>query len=92
MPTTTQRGYGAQHQAERKRWSPLVDAGLVICWRCNTLIQPGTHWDLGHDDHDRTRYQGPEHRRCNRSAAATQGNKQRGRYRPQPPTVTDLTW
>ena len=30
-------------------------------------------WDLGHDDYDRSIYRGPEHARCNRSAAASRG-------------------
>jgi hypothetical protein len=32
-------------------------------------ILPGQDWDLGHDDYDRSRYTGPEHRRCNRQTS-----------------------
>src|SRR5262249_7292435 len=71
---TTARGYGYPHQQLQKRWKPLVQAGLVDCARCGKRILPGEPWDLGHDDYDRTRYSGPEHRRCNR---ATQGRKRR---------------
>lgn len=65
---TTERGYGWAHQKARATWKPKVDAGEVVCWRCHQLIQPGTPWDLGHDDGDRTQYRGPEHLRCNRNA------------------------
>lgn len=99
MPTTAQRGYGYAHQTLRRYWTPYVNAGLVTCWRCNRLIQPGTPWDLGHDDHDRSVYRGPEHAHCNRSAAALKGNKSPKRkhgatWRPQPPEYrpTERTW
>ena len=73
-----QRGYGAAHQQLRREWAPKVRTGSVICPRCGESIQPGEPWDLGHDDNDRTKYNGPEHRdRCNRSAA--------GRKAHQPP-------
>ena len=83
--TTNQRGYGSKHQQLRAKLRPQVDAGLTNCWRCGRPIQPGQRWDLGHDDHDRTMYRGPEHARrvdCpaggNRRAGAIKGNKQRG--------------
>lgn len=67
--TTTQRGYGHQHQTLRKQWAPKVATGTVPCARCGEPINPGEPWDLGHAD-DRTKYNGPEHAyRCNRSAA-----------------------
>lgn len=67
---SNQRGYGVAHQTLRKQWAPKVATGTVHCGRCGDTIQPGERWDLGHDDHDRTKYNGPEHAgRCNRAAA-----------------------
>ena len=65
--TTTQRGYGVDHQRERARWQRIVETGEASCWRCKLPIGPTDPWDLGHDDHDRTRYRGPEHPHCNRA-------------------------
>jgi hypothetical protein len=86
--STAARGYGAKHKAERKRWEPQVNAGLVNCWRCGWLIAPGQPWDLGHDDYDRSVWRGPEHRHSrhcpaggNRRAGAIKGNKMRGARR-----------
>lgn len=70
---TAERGYDGPHQRERARWRPKVEAGLVDCARCTKWIQPGTPWDLGHDDHDRSIYTGPEHERCNRQAGGRNG-------------------
>lgn len=67
--TRTQRGYGTDHDRLRARWAPLVATGLIQCWRCHLLIPAGAPWDLGHDDRDRSRYAGPEHRACNRATA-----------------------
>jgi hypothetical protein len=67
---SNQRGYGVEHQALRRQWAPRVATGSVPCSRCGELILPGQAWDLGHDDNDRTKYNGPEHaNRCNRAAA-----------------------
>lgn len=63
------RGYGGPHQTLRAELAPMVAAGGVRCARCNELIGPGEPWDLGHVDHDRSRYAGPEHRRCNRATS-----------------------
>lgn len=94
--TTTERGYGTDHQRIRRQWKPIVEAGGVRCWRCNELIHPGTRWDLGHDDHDRSRYRGPEHAACNRRAGGIKGNRSPLRRLPSspapPPKVTTLRW
>lgn len=74
--STSARGYGHGHQVERDRWRPAVEAGEVNCARCRRRITPGTPWDLGHTD-DRSAYQGPEHRSCNRSAGAANSHARR---------------
>ena len=62
-----ERGYGAAHQATRVVYQARMDAGEVLtCWRC--LLPIVGAWHLGHDD-DRTITRGPEHARCNLSAA-----------------------
>jgi hypothetical protein len=68
--STTARGYGNRHQQIRKQWVPIVAAGGVICWRCRKAIQPWMEWELGHDDWNRDITRGPEHKPCNRKAAA----------------------
>jgi hypothetical protein len=75
---TTARGYGGKHQALRKKLAVLVASGAAVCWRCGRPILPGMAWDLGHDDLDRSIYRGVECRRCNRSSAASRGNRMRG--------------
>lgn len=83
---TARRGYGSEHQALRRKWKTKVDAGLVDCARCGVRIEPGQPWDLGHTD-DRTGYNGPECRSCNRS----HGGKRR--HELGAPVATDhLRW
>jgi hypothetical protein len=66
--TSTQRGFGTEHQRARRTWEPRVATGTVRCCRCRQLIAPGTAWALDHNA-DRTGYLGPAHGRCNASAA-----------------------
>lgn len=67
--STSERGYGHVHQTLRKAWSGKVHAGGVLCARCGRLIRPGEFWDLDHVDGDKSRYNGPAHRKCNRGAS-----------------------
>ena len=66
--TTTARGYGHDHQKARAEWAERVKRGGICCQRCGGPITPGEPWHLDHDDHDRTRYLGPSHARCNNAA------------------------
>jgi hypothetical protein len=81
--SAARRGYGHRHQKLREEWERKVGAGGVTCSRCGGLISPDEPWDLGHADHDRSVYSGPEHRRCNR---ATAGRK------TTPPREMSRTW
>jgi hypothetical protein len=71
--STSARGYGSRHQAERKRWEPVVESGYTVCVRCGFPIVPGTRWHLDHRD-DALGYLGVSHARCNLHAAAKKGN------------------
>ena len=64
---TSERGYGAAHQALRRVVQKQVEAGLAVCARCGQPIQTWEPWNLGHDDFDRSVWSRPEHRRCNRA-------------------------
>lgn len=75
--STTARGYGSAHQAERKRWEPIVATGSVNCAnpdcdRPSQPIDPDEPWDVGHTP-DRTGYRGPEHMACNRREGGRNG-------------------
>jgi len=65
--TTTERGYGADHQAERARWQYRLDHyGSLTCVLCGKPIRPADLWHLDHTP-DRVGYRGPAHRYCNTS-------------------------
>jgi hypothetical protein len=62
-----------EYRQARAAAKELVEAGYGHCWRCWGWIPPGSRWHLGHDDWDRTVIRGPEHERCNLTAAARKG-------------------
>lgn len=72
--TTTARGYGGTHQAERARWKATLRTREVPCARCGKPIPQGSEFDLGHTD-DRTGWIGPEHPECNRSAGGASASR-----------------
>lgn len=67
--TRQERGYDAEHDAERRRWLDIIDGGAAVyCARgCGRRIRYGDPFDLGHND-KRTAWTGPECEHCNRSA------------------------
>ncbi len=85
LRSTSARGYGHAHRKLRAQVAQQVERGEATCWRCGHALLPGEPFDLGHDDHDRSIYRGPEHRHrtpwCpgNRAAAAIKGNRARAK-------------
>lgn len=65
-------GYGQTHKRLRKMWMTRIARQPVGCARCGKPITSQMAWDLGHNDFDRSRYSGPEHRRCNRATSGRQ--------------------
>lgn len=63
--STTERGYGNEHQKLRRTWTELITSGNSACSRCHQPIMPTDSWDLDHTP-DRTSYLGPSHAACNR--------------------------
>jgi hypothetical protein len=71
--SSSERGYGTEHKAERERWRPVVDRGDAYCAEIVCLeendgagrwIEPGTEWHLAHAE-GQIGYRGPAHARCN---------------------------
>ena len=66
--TRQARGYGSEHEAERRKWERIIRQGGWPCARCDNRIQPGDAFHLDHAE-DRSTYLGPSHAHCNLSAA-----------------------
>jgi hypothetical protein len=77
QPTRQQRGYDAGHDRARRRWEPLVKAGMVSCGRCGRPIPPNSPWDLSHPGDNKAIPPVPWHAKCNRSYAASVTKKRR---------------
>lgn len=76
MSSTSDRGYGAEHQAIRK--ALLDQAYGQLCHHCGHPMVKGQALDLDHTA-DRTGYRGFAHASCNRRDGARRGNRQRRR-------------
>lgn len=75
------RVYGPEHRKIRAEIVSRMLAGeTVSCWRCGDPIDSPDDMHLGHDDNDRSITRGPEHRRCNLSAAGRIGGSMRPTY------------
>ncbi|MCK9602218.1 MAG: hypothetical protein M0R06_24450 [Sphaerochaeta sp.] len=73
--TSTERGYGAAHQALRAAYQAKIDRGVwYTCSTCGLPIGADDEWDLGHSE-DKATHIGPQHARCNRSEGGSQGAK-----------------
>jgi hypothetical protein len=79
--TSNARGYGRRHQVERERAKADVESGYAVCARCRLPLLPTQAWDLGHDDLDRSRYVGPEHRHA--ADCPRGGNRATSRHRKE---------
>lgn len=62
-----------EYRRERARLGREVKAGRASCWRCGGWIAPGSKWNVGHDDHDRSIIRGAEDESCNLKSAASKG-------------------
>lgn len=76
MSSTSDRGYGAEHQAVRK--ALLDEAYGQPCHHCGHPMLKGQALDLDHTA-DRTGYRGFAHASCNRRDGARRGNARRRR-------------
>lgn len=76
MVSTTDRGYGYEHQRIRK--ALLAEAFGQPCHHCGHPMLPGQALDLDHTG-DRTGYRGFAHASCNRRDGAKRGNARRRR-------------
>lgn len=86
---TTANGYGWQHQQARQRWAAkLRSAGSLPCTRCGYPVWHGQDWHLDHDDHDRTKYRGIAHAKCNLSAGGRKSQWPRAPVDPEPKVST----
>ena len=89
-PARDARGYGRAHEAERRRWKRVVEAGEAFCTRCGLPVTGAFHLD--HSD-DRTEYLGVAHPSCNMSAGGRKGQaasaavRRRKRRKRNPRTV-----
>jgi hypothetical protein len=90
---------GTYHQQSAKLRAAGYANPLATCWRCGRTLEqirqlkPRARWTAGHVNPGEI---GGELRLecspCNYSHGAALGNRKRGRYHPQPPPVTELTW
>jgi hypothetical protein len=92
-----QREYATPaYRAAGRTAERTVRTGYACCWRCGGRIPPdarrGLDWQLGHDDHDRRIIRGPEHTKCNLSAAAHKGAAIANRTAGQPRRAQSRQW
>jgi hypothetical protein len=72
---TTRRGYGGDHQRERRRWKVVVERGDgPACTRCGFPVLAHQAWHLDHSE-DRTEWLGVAHRLCNLRAGGRKAHR-----------------
>jgi len=60
--------YGVADRRRRRQFVRQGEAGEAFCNRCGELIEPGSPWNLDHDDVD-PRIELRAHPTCNRAVA-----------------------
>jgi hypothetical protein len=79
--STTERGYGWQHQQLRKKLLPFAVG--TNCHRCKEPMLDPKNMHLDHDDKDRTRYLGFSHGTCNVKAGAAKAGRNSHNKKPR---------
>jgi hypothetical protein len=67
--------YGHAHRKARAAAAARVNAEGYVCTRCFQYRQPGTAFELDHDDTDPTTYRGPSCPGCNASAGGAKARR-----------------
>jgi hypothetical protein len=91
-PGTDERGYGADHQAARRRALATMQDGDLCCL-CRRPMYRRQPLDLDHTPR-RDGYRGLAHARCNRRDGAIRGNKARAKVKhdKKPPRWRSRAW
>lgn len=87
---------GSLTRAARAYFTPLIEAGGIICPKCQLEVHPDQRWQVGHQE-DQALGGGhelhnlyPEHGTCNESAGGRLGHALK--QRTPPPKVKRRDW
>jgi hypothetical protein len=89
MASTTERGYGYDHQKLRAALLPYAYG--KPCHHCGELMLTGQDLDLDHTD-DRTAYRGMAHATCNRKVGSAKAHARHEREPDVEDPCTSRPW